>query len=101
MKYSIKDFFTFTEEILNGKLNFLCSASCKESVSSSWFNGAFFIITNKVFKRITNNHRFSQLQQQMQITNTQKEEITMNIDLLYVEGNSEKLRRIHFTKATV
>ena len=41
MKYSIKDFFTFTEEILNEKLNFLCSASCKESVSSSLFNGDF------------------------------------------------------------
>ena len=25
MKFSIKDFFTFTEEILNGKLHFLCS----------------------------------------------------------------------------
>ena len=39
MKFSIKDFFTFTEEIVNGKLHFLCSvcaqaeepkvASCK------------------------------------------------------------------------
>ena len=25
MKFSIKDFFTFTKEILNGKLHFLCS----------------------------------------------------------------------------
>ena len=25
MKFSFKDFFTFTEEILNGKLHLLCS----------------------------------------------------------------------------
>ena len=28
MKFSIKDFFTFTEEILNGKFHFLCSGEC-------------------------------------------------------------------------
>ena len=27
MKHSIEDFVTFTEEILNGKLHFLCSVS--------------------------------------------------------------------------
>ena len=28
MKFSIKDLVTFTEEILNGKLHFLCSVFC-------------------------------------------------------------------------
>ena len=30
MKFSIKDLVTFTEEILNGKLHFLCSERKKE-----------------------------------------------------------------------
>ena len=47
MKLSIKDFFskflqdtadlvTFTEEILNGKLHFLCSDVCEESSYPIW-----------------------------------------------------------------
>ena len=91
--------------------------SCKESVVSSLFNRAYSIITNKddldkenarikqvlkengyqesiiskIFKRITNNHSLSQLQQQTQAA---EEEIAMSINLPYVEGTSEKLRSI-------
>ena len=94
--------------------------SCKKSAVSSLFNRAYSIITNKydlhkenprikqvlkengyqasiiskIFKRITNNHSFSQLQQQTQAANIQEEEIKMNVNLPYVEGTSEKLRRI-------
>ena len=94
--------------------------SCKESVVSSLFNRAYSIITNKddlhkenarikqvlkengyqesiiskIFKRITNNHSLPQLQQQTQATDIQEEEIKMSINLPYVEGISEKLRRI-------
>ena len=94
--------------------------SCKESVVSSLFNRAYSIITNKddfqkenarikqvlkengyqesiiskIFKRITNNHSLPQLQQQTQATDIQEEEIRMSIYLPYVEGTSEKLRRI-------
>ena len=35
MKSSIKVFFTFIEEILNGKLHFLCSVTKQKSVSLS------------------------------------------------------------------
>ena len=94
--------------------------SCKESVVSSLFNRAYSIITNKddlhkenarikqvlkengyqesiiskIFKRITNNHSSPQLQQQTQAADIQEEEIKMSINLPYVEGTSEKLRRI-------
>ena len=94
--------------------------SCKESVVSSLFNRAYSISTNKndlhkenarikqvlkengyqesiiskIFKRITNNHSLPQLQQQTQAADIQEEEIKMSINLPYVEGTSEKLRRI-------
>ena len=94
--------------------------SCKESFVSSLFNRAYSIIINKddlhkentrikkllkengyqesiiskIFKRITNNHSLPQSQQQMQATDIQEEEIRMSINLPYVEGTSEKLRRI-------
>ena len=95
-------------------------ASCKESVVSSLFNRAYSIITNKddlhkenarikhvlkkneyqesiidkTFRKITNNHSLPQSQQLTQATDIQEEEIRMSIDLPYVEGTSEKLRRI-------
>ena len=94
--------------------------SCKECVVSSLFNRVYSIITNKddlheenarikqvlkengyqgsiiskIFKRITNNHSLPQLQQQTQAADIQEEEIKMSINLPYVEGTSEKLRRI-------
>ena len=92
--------------------------SCKESIVSSLFNRAYSIITNKddlyqknarikqvskengyqesiisnIFKRITNSHRLPQSQQQTQATDIQEEEIRVSINLLYVQGISEKLR---------
>ena len=57
-------------------------------------NGYQESIISKIFKRITNNHSLPQLQQQIQAADTQEEEIKMSINLLYVEGTSEKLRRI-------
>ena len=57
-------------------------------------NGYQESIISKIFKRITINHSLSQSQQQTQATNIQEEEIRMGINLPYVEGNSEKLRRI-------
>ena len=103
--------------------------SCKESVVSSLFNNAYSIITNKddlhkenvrikqvlkengyresiinkIFMRITNNHRLPQSQQLTQATDIQEEEIRISINLRYVEGTSEKLRlilRSHKTKST-
>ena len=94
--------------------------NCKENFVSSLFNGACSIITNKddlhkentrikqvlkengyqesiiseVFKRITNNHSLPQAQQLTQATNIQEEKIRMSISLPYVEGTSQKLRRI-------
>ena len=94
--------------------------SCKESIFTSLLNRAYAIITNKydlakenarikqvlkengfqesiiskVLKRITNNYSLSQLQQQTHATDIQKEEVRMSINLPYVEGTSEKLRRI-------
>ena len=47
-----------------------------------------------MFKRITNNHSLPQLQQQTQAAYIQEEEIRMSLNLPYVEGTSEKLRRI-------
>ena len=49
-------------------------------------------IISKIFKRFTTN--LSQSQQQTQATNLQEEEIRKSINLLYVEGTSEKLWRI-------
>ena len=46
-------------------------------------------IISKIFKRITNNHSFSQSQQQTLPTDIQKAEIRMSIKLLYVEGTSK------------
>ena len=94
-------------------------ASCKENVVSSFFNRTCSIITNydlykenarikkvlkenryqeniinKSFQRIANNHSLPQSQQQTQATDIQEEEIRMSINLPYVEGTSEKLRRI-------
>ena len=96
------------------------SSHNKESVASSLFNRTYSIITNKddltkenvrikqmlkengyqesiiskIFNRTTNNHSLSKLQQQTQATDNQEEEIRMSINLPYVEGISEKLRRI-------
>ena len=57
-------------------------------------NGYRESIINKIFRRITNNHSLSQSQQLTQATDIQEEEIRMSINLPYVEGTSEKLRRI-------
>ena len=48
-------------------------------------------IVNKIFRRTTNNHSLPQSQQLTQATDIQEEEIRMSINLLYVEGTSEKL----------
>ena len=53
-------------------------------------NGYQESIISKIFKRITNNHSLPQLQQQT----FQEEEIKISINLPYVDGTSEKLRRI-------
>ena len=94
--------------------------NCKESVVSSLFNREYSIITNKddlhkenarikqvlkengyqesiiskIFRRITNNHGLPHSQQLMQVTDIEDEEIRMSMNLPYVEGTSEKLRRI-------
>ena len=49
---------------------------------------------SKIFKKITNNHRLCQSQQQTQATDIQEEEIKMRIDLTYVKGTSKKLSRM-------
>ena len=51
-------------------------------------------IISKIFRRITNNHSLPQSQQLTQATDIQEEEIRISINLPYVEGTSEKLRRI-------
>ena len=51
-------------------------------------------IVSKIFKRITNNHRWPQSQKQTQATDIQEEEIRMSINLPYVDITSEKLQRI-------
>ena len=94
--------------------------SCEESVFSSLFNIAYYIISNKddltkenvrrkqllhengyqeciiskIFKRSTNNHSLSQLQQQMQATDIQEQGIRRSLNLPYVDNTSEKLQRI-------
>ena len=57
-------------------------------------NGYEESIISKTFTRITNNHSLAQSQQLTQATEIQEEEINMSINLPYVEGTSEKLRRI-------
>ena len=57
-------------------------------------NGYQESIISKIFNRITNNHSLSQSQQQTEATDVQVEEIRMRINLRYVEGASEELRRI-------
>ena len=57
-------------------------------------NGYKESITSKIFKRFTNNHNFPQLQQLTQATHIQEEEIRMNENVPYLEGNSKKLRHI-------
>ena len=109
---------THTDQYLHYSSHHL--TSCKESVVSSLFSIAYSIITSKVdlhkenatikqllkengyqesiickiFKRITNNHSLPQSQQLTQATDIQEEEIRMSMNLPYVEGTSEKLRRI-------
>ena len=51
-------------------------------------------IISKNFKRIINNHSFSQSQQQKQAKDTQEVEIRMSINLQYAKCTSEKLWRI-------
>ena len=51
-------------------------------------------IINKIFRRITNNHSFTQSQQLTQATDIQEEKIRTSINLPYVESTSEKLWRI-------
>ena len=57
-------------------------------------NGYQESIINKIFRRITNNHSLPQSQKLTQATDIQEEEIRMSINLPYVEGTSEKLRRV-------
>ena len=57
-------------------------------------NGYQESIVNKLCKRINNNHSFSQSQQLTQATDIQEEEIRMSINLLHVEGTSEKQLRL-------
>ena len=94
--------------------------SCKETAVYSLFNRVYSIITNKddlhkenarikqvlkengyresiinkIFRRITNNHSLPQSQQLMKATDIQEEEISISINLPYVEGTSEKLLHI-------
>ena len=57
-------------------------------------NGYQESIINKIFRRVTNNHSLPQSQQLTQATDIQEKEIRMSINVPYVEGTSEKLRRI-------
>ena len=57
-------------------------------------NGYQESIINKIFRRISNNQSLSQSQQLTQATDIQEEEIRMSKNLPYIEGCSEKLRRI-------
>ena len=60
-------------------------------------------IINKIFRRSADNHSLPQSQQLTQTTDIQEEEVRININLPYVEGTSEKLRRIlrsHKTRST-
>ena len=57
-------------------------------------NGFQKSIVNKLYKRINNNHSFSQSQQLTQARDIQEEEIRMSINLQHVEGTSEKIWRL-------
>ena len=57
-------------------------------------NGYQESIIDKIFRRITNNESLPQSQQLTQARDIQEEEIRISINLPYVEGTSEKLRRI-------
>ena len=57
-------------------------------------NGYHESIISKIFKRITENHSLPQSQQLTKARDIQEEKIRISINLTYVEGNSEKLRRI-------
>ena len=57
-------------------------------------NGYRESIIIKIFRRITNNHSLPQSQQLTQATDNQEEEIRISINLPYIKGTSEKLRRI-------
>ena len=57
-------------------------------------NGCQEYTISKIFKRITNNHSLPQSEQLTQATDIHEEVIRMSINLLYVEGTSEKLRHI-------
>ena len=67
------------------------SAGIKQVLKENGYQGS---IISKIFRRITNNNSLPQSQQLTQTTNIQEEEINMSINLLYVEGTSEKLQRI-------
>ena len=51
-------------------------------------------IIRKIFRRITSNYSLPQSKQLMEATNIQDKEIRMSTNLSFVEGTSEKLRRI-------
>ena len=51
-------------------------------------------IINKIFTRITNNYSLPQSQKQTQTTDIKEEETRMSINLRYIEGTIEKLRRM-------
>ena len=57
-------------------------------------NGYQEYTISKIFKRIANNHSLPQSEQLTQATDIHEEVIRMSINLLYVEGTSEKLRHI-------
>ena len=57
-------------------------------------NGYRESIINKIFRTVTNHHSLPQSQQLTQVTDIQEEEIRISINLLYVEGTSEKLQHI-------
>ena len=54
-------------------------------------NGYQESIISKMFKRITNNYRLPQSQQQTQGTDIKEEMIRISINLPYLEGYSENL----------
>ena len=51
-------------------------------------------IINKIFTRITNNYSLPQSQKQTQTTDIKEEETRMSVNLRYIEGTIEKLRRM-------
>ena len=57
-------------------------------------NGYQECIIRKIFRRITSNYSLPQSKQLMEATNMQDKEIRMSTNLSFVEGTSEKLRRI-------